>query len=73
MEENIKDHDLWYRDVGESWLEAHDDKGNLIKKDYWGTTDKINNAKYQRDLEQKSMKKNRWSLGKIIRQIFFKI
>ena len=53
MEKNKKDYDLWYKDVGESWLNAHDDKGNLIKEDYWGVTDKINNAKYQRDLEQK--------------------
>ena len=67
MEKNKKDYDLWYKDVGEGWLEAHDDKGNLIKEDYWGTTDRINNAKYQRDLEQKLMKKNRWSLSKLFR------
>ncbi|TSC54059.1 MAG: multi-sensor signal transduction histidine kinase, partial [Parcubacteria group bacterium LiPW_30] len=66
MEKNKKDYDLWYKDVGESWINAHDNKGNLIQEDYWGTADKINNAKYQRDFEQKSMKGNRWSLRKLI-------
>jgi len=67
MKENKKDIDLWHKDVGENWIiEAHDDKGNLIEKDYWETTDKINNAKYQRDLEQKSIKKKRWSPRKLI-------
>jgi hypothetical protein len=55
-----KDYYLWYEDIGRDWLSAHDKKGNLIQKDYWDTTDKTNNAKYQRDLERKSMKENRW-------------
>jgi hypothetical protein len=54
-----KDYNLWYQDVGRDWLSAHDKKGNLINKDYWDTTDKTNNAKYQRDLERKSMKETR--------------
>ena len=54
-----KDYNLWYQDVGRDWLSAHDKKGNLIKRDYWDTTDKTNNAKYQLDLERKSMKETK--------------
>lgn len=50
---------LWYRYVGRSWLSAHDRHGNLTKRNYWDTTDRINNAMYQRALELKSMKENR--------------
>lgn len=50
---------LWYRYVGRAWLDAHDRHGNLIKRDYWNTTDRENNAAYQRALERKSMKENK--------------
>ncbi len=65
-----KDYDLWYKDVGEGWVNAHDDKGNLVQEDYWATTDKINNAKYQRDFEQKLTEKNKGFLRKLFRRIF---
>jgi hypothetical protein len=32
MQENKKDYELWYESVGEDWIKAHDDKGNLIQK-----------------------------------------
>lgn len=72
MEKDKKDYDLWYKEVGEDWIKAHDDKGKLVKEDYWTTTDKINNAKYQRDFEQKLIEKNRGFLRRLFRRIFNK-
>jgi signal transduction histidine kinase len=73
MEKDKKDYALWYKEVGEDWIKAHDDKGKLIQEDYWGTTDKINNAKYQKDFEQKLIEKNRGFLRRLFRRIFFKV
>jgi signal transduction histidine kinase len=69
MQENKKDYELWYESVGEDWIKAHNDKGNLIQEDYWKTTDKINNAKYQKDLEQEVINRKRGFLSRSWRKV----